>query len=397
MKSSRIARPQRRFRIAMDASSILKERTGVGIYTYNLVLHLAPRVQNQELIVWANGVRGSMPDKMDSRTLRARLRRTRIPGKLLLSYWRHFSYPTVETLLGKIDLFHSTNFFFHPHRRDTKTVATIHDLFFLTHPEMAERYGGGYFKEVLRKFSAGIDHFIAVSDWTKKDLMKHLDIPPERISVIHHGIDPLFLGPPGMDSAALLSRYGIDRPYFLSVGTIEPRKNYDFLIESFDSWRRQSNEDCLLVIAGGPGWGCENVYRRIEELRADEWVRMIGYVGQETLHSLYRNCRAVLLTTLYEGFCLPALEAMACGAPVVASDTSALREVLGDTGLFFPLNNREAFLGSMDAVFDQREDVATRVHSARERAKRFSWDKAADLTRQVYERVLEEAIVEHSD
>ena len=388
MIGSLSARQQGRFRIAMDASSILKERTGVGTYTYNLLLNLAPRLQDHDLIVWANALRGEMRDRSEFDKLDLTLKRTRIPGKLLLSTWKYFAFPRVESLLGKIDLFHSPNFFFHPHRAETKTIATIHDLFFLTHPDKAERYGGRYFKEVLGRYATEIDHFIAVSDWTKMDLIKHLEIPAEKITVIHHGIDPLFLGRPEMDSASLRADCRIDRPYFLSVGTIEPRKNYPFLIEAFDSWRRRSNQDCLLVIAGRPGWGGEPVYRTVEDLDAGEWIRMPGYVDSRTLHSLYCNCAGLLLTTLYEGFGLPALEAMACGVPVVASDTSALREVLGNAGFFFPVNSREAFLSRLDLLLDQREEVARRVDLGRERMKLFTWGKAADLTCQVYETVL---------
>lgn len=388
MIDSLFARRKGRSRIAMDASSILKERTGVGTYTYNLLLNLAPRLKDHDLIVWANALRGEMRDKSEFDKLNLTLKRTRIPGKLLLSSWKYFACPRVESLLGKIDLFHSPNFFFHPHRAETRTIATMHDLFFLTHPEKAERYGGRYFKEVLGKYTTEIDHFIAVSDWTKKDLIKHLEIPPEKITVIHHGIDPLFLGSPEMDPASLFADYRVDRPYFLSVGTIEPRKNYPFLIEAFDSWRRRSNQDPLLVIVGRPGWGVEPVYRTIEDLDAAEWIRMPGYVDPKTLHFLYCNCCGLLLTTLYEGFCLPALEAMACGVPVVASDTSALREVLGDAGLFFPVNSQEALLSRLDLLLDQQEEVARRVQSGRERVKLFTWAKAADLTHQVYETVL---------
>jgi glycosyltransferase involved in cell wall biosynthesis len=392
MNGSVPTRRKGRFRIAMDVSSILKERTGVGTYAYHLLLHMAPLLEDQELIAWANGFRGRWPDEMDRQSLQRILKRTRIPGKLLLSCWRRFAYPTVETLVGELDLFHSTNFFFHPHRRDTKTVATIHDLFFLAHPEMAERHGGRYFKDVLPEYSNQIDHFIAVSHWTKRDLMERLGVPAEKISVVPHGIDPLFLGAPETDFAVLSTRCRIDKPYFLSVGTIEPRKNYPFLIEAFDAWRSQSKQDCLLVIAGGPGWGFQNVYRRIEALGADEWVRMLGYMDPKSLHALYCNCRGVLLTTLYEGFCLPALEAMACGVPVVASDTSALREVMGGTGLLFPLNSTEAFVNRMDTILQQKEYVATRVRAARDRANRFTWNKAAELTYQVYEAVLGGAI-----
>ncbi len=377
-----------RYRIAVDASSILKERTGVGTYTYHLLRNLARRLQHHELIVWTNGLCGSTPPSNEFDTPDVMVKRTRLPGKMLLTCWKHLDYPRVETLLGKIDLFHSPNFFCHPHTNATRTVATIHDLFFLTHPEKAERYGGIYFREMLPRYAGRIDHFIAVSEWTKKDLIEHLSIPAERITVIHHGVDPRFLAPTEVNPRTLSAACRIDKPFFLSVGTVEPRKNYAFMIEAFDAWRKRTNRDCLLVIAGRPGWGLDRVRRTIEDLHAGEWVRMPGYVGTATLHALYVNCRGVLLSTLYEGFCLPALEAMACGAPVLAPDTSALREVLDDAALFFPPGDVEAFLDGIDTLLEQDGEGARRVRAGRERAGHFTWEKAAVLTCGVYEKVL---------
>jgi glycosyltransferase involved in cell wall biosynthesis len=382
------AHPHRRSRIAIDASSVLRERTGVGVYTYNLLLHLAPRLRDQALVAWVNGLLGERSVGEEFDRLPLTVKRTRIPGRLLLSLWRHVPHPTVECILGEVDLFHSPNFFCHPHRSDTKTVATIHDLYFLSHPETAHRYGGRYFRKALRRYSNRIDHFIAVSECTRRDLLEHLAVPPGKITVIHHGVDPIFLGQPKTGASGLAVSRSIDRPFFLSVGTIEPRKNHAFLIEALHAWRKQTGEDMLLVIAGRPGWGAERVERTVRELRAGQWVRMPGYVERDILHSLYCACRAVLLTPLYEGFGLPALEAMACGAPVLASDIPALREVLGGAGHFFPVNNREAFLACLDSLLDQREEREKRLQAGRLRAGGFTWDEAAERTCRVYERLL---------
>ncbi len=360
----------------------------MGMYTYHLLLHLAPRLRDHALVAWVNAPLGRRGVSEEFDRLPLTLKRTRIPGRLLLSLWRRVPHPTVESLLGRVDLFHSPNFFYHPHRSDTMTVATIHDLYFLSHPETAERYGGRYFRKALRRYANRIDHFIAVSECTRRDLIEQLDVPPDKITVIHHGLDPIFQGRPVTDASGLAPALRIDRPFFLSVGTIEPRKNHTFLIEALHAWRMQSGEDILLVIAGRRGWGAEGVARAVEKLHAEEWVRMTGYVDRETLHRLYCGCRAVILTPLYEGFGLPALEAMACGAPVLASDVPALREVLGGAGHFFPVDNREAFLTCLASLLDERGGTAKRVQAGRVRAGGFTWDKAAESTCRVYERLL---------
>ena len=375
-------------RIAMDASPILKDLTGIGTYTRGLLGALAPLAAGDSFTIWANGLRGRFPEGVDwAHSPGLIRRRTRIPGKLLLNWWRRFPRPTVEDLIGDIDLLHSVNFFFHPHRRGTRTVATIHDLFFLRHPDKAEKYGGKYFRDMLGKYVPEIDHFIAVSHATARDLEAHYGIGPDRLTVIHHGVDPAFFEAPPGPPAALSGKFGLDRPYFLSVGTIEPRKNYAFLIRAFDLWRRMSKKDHLLVIAGRRGWGFEDVERAINDLGAPPWLRMPGYVDRQDLRGLYHHCRGLLLATLLEGFCLPALEAMAAGAPVVAPDLPVLREVLGEAGLFFETGGTEAFLDRMTAL-SEGEEIAQRIREGRERAGTFTWEKAARSTWEVYQRVL---------
>ncbi len=376
-------------RIAMDASPILKELTGIGTYTHRLLEAMAPLAATDRFIVWTNGLRGCLPGGGDWAYSPGLIRkRTRIPGKLLLAWWRRFPRPTVEDLIGDIDLLHSPNFFFHPHRRGTRTVATIHDLFFLRHPEKAEKYGGKYFRDMLGEYAPEIDHFIAVSHATAHDLEAAYGIDADRITVIHHGVDPAFFECPEGFPAVLAGKFGLDRPYFLSVGTIEPRKNYAFLIRAFDRWRRMSKEDHLLVIAGRPGWGLEDVKRAIRDLGSPPWLRMPGYVDRRDLRGLYHHCRGLLLTTRLEGFCLPALESMAAGAPVVAPDLPVLREVLGDAGLFFEGGDVEAFLEGMTALSEREEEGAQRARRGRDRARTFTWEKAARSTWQVYRRVL---------
>ncbi len=376
-------------RIALDISSLLKESTGVGTYARGLLSALPSAAGGAEnVLLWANALRGPLPGAEAWRKAGFRLKRTRIPGRLLLAWWGRFSRPTVEDLLGEIDLFHSPNFFYHPHRPRTRTVATIHDLFFLGHPEQAERFGGRYFRKVLERHVPGIDHFIAVSEATARDLVAGYGADPGRVTVIHHGLDPAFLAPPAVSPEALVRKYGLERPYFLSVGTIEPRKNYPFLLRAFHLWRRASGRDDLLVIVGRRGWSWQEVDRTVEEIGAHGWLRFLGYVPRGDLPGLYRNARALVLATLWEGFCLPALEAMGSGIPVVAPGLPVLREVLGEAGLYFETNDTEAWLDRMGTLERDPEGISRRVAEGVRRARSFTWERAARATWEVYRTVL---------
>jgi glycosyltransferase involved in cell wall biosynthesis len=247
---------------------------------------------------------------------------------------------------------------------------TVHDATPWLHRDTISRgmryYYGPLYRQALRR-AAGI---VTVSAASRADLVAALGIQPEHIHVTHNGVTPIFFDarpPPGPRD-----------PYLLAVGTLEPRKNIPVLVEAFRRLRAEGR-DLQLVLVGRQGWAAA---LPLGELAP--WVRLTGSVPDAELAELYAGASCFVLPSLYEGFGLSLCEAMAAGAPAVASDIAALREVGGDTVAYAPPRAPEAFAARIREVLDGGPRVAERVARARERARGFSWDTSAQETMAVY-------------
>ena len=276
-----------------------------------------------------------------------------------------------------------------PIAHPARTVVTIHDLGYLHHPEAHTR-GARYYLEWSTRFNARqASHIIADSESTRRDLLHHYGVPAGRISVVYPGggtTDPSVVDPG--DLSRVKKRYGLPAKYLLYVGTIQPRKNLERLLEAY-ALLAQSNEgdDLGLVIAGKKGWLFEGIYRRATELGLGERVVFPGYVETNDLPALMSAATAFVLPSLYEGFSLPVLEAMSYGTPVICSNVSALPEVVGDAAwLVDPLNVGELAEAMRRVASDEklRGDLRQRGF---EQAARFSWDRCAREVLDVIEMV----------
>jgi glycosyltransferase involved in cell wall biosynthesis len=232
------------------------------------------------------------------------------------------------------------------------------------------------------------DRIIAVSENTKKDLIKFYGIMPEQVKVIYLGVDKNFSFVKKENDDGVLRRYNLKPGYILNVGTLEPRKNIVRLLEAYRLIAADLSRAPQLVIAGGKGWLSEDINKRIDSLGLKAKVILTGYVPDDDLPSLYRGAALFVYPSLYEGFGLPPLEAMASGVPVVSSNTSAIPEVVGKAGLLVdPCRTDEI----ARAVIMALEDVGLRDRMKNEglkRSGRFSWENTAKKTIALYEEVL---------
>jgi len=259
------------------------------------------------------------------------------------------------------------------------SVATVHDLGYLYFPD--EHGGmGRRARDWANRWSARqARRVIAVSGATRDDLVRAYGVPPVRIAIVHHGLDPVFRPVDEGERRRVRARYQLDRPYFLFVGTLQPRKNYERLLRAFDRFAI-GNPTHELVLIGGRGWQAGRLERALRAMRSRASVRVLGYVEDADLPPLYGGAVALAFPSLYEGFGLPALEAMGCGTPVLASNSSSLPEVVADAGLLVdPLD--------VDAIADGLSRLATDEPLRRElgvrgraRAASFTWERAAQET-----------------
>ena len=276
-----------------------------------------------------------------------------------------------------------------PIAHPARTVVTIHDLGYLHHPEAHTRWARWYLGWSTRFNARQASHIIADSESTRRDLLRHYGVPAERISVVYPGggtRDPSIVDPG--DLSRVRKRYGLPTRYLLFVGTIQPRKNLERLLEAYGLFVQSVDGDVPgLVIAGKKGWLFESIYRRAAELGLGDRVVFAGYVEASDLPALMGAATAFVLPSLYEGFSLPILEAMSCGTPVICSNVSALPEVAGDAALLVdPLNIAELSEAVRRVATDEklRDDLRQRGF---EHAARFSWDRCAREVLDVIEMV----------
>ncbi|PJF46609.1 MAG: glycosyltransferase family 1 protein [Candidatus Thermofonsia Clade 3 bacterium] len=302
----------------------------------------------------------------------------------------------VQLFSGPCDLYHATDFVLPPLRDGTPSVLTVHDLSFERDPDSAPPRLIPFLKRVVPDSARRATHIVADSHATARDLTALYGVPPEKITVIHSGVDGRFT--PYRDTlymqrrrAYVLKKYGIgDAPFILTVGTLQRRKNHLRLVQAFAKLiaARSGARTPLLVIAGGKGWLYDEVHAEVQRLGLGERVRFIGYVEDMDLPHLYRAAAAFAFPSTYEGFGLPPLEAMASGVPVVTSNVSSLPEVVGEAGLQVDPLDVDALARALEQALN--DEVWRRHCIARglARAAQFTWQRAAEQLLAVYERVL---------
>jgi glycosyltransferase involved in cell wall biosynthesis len=279
----------------------------------------------------------------------------------------------VETLTGPLDVFYSPDFVLPPTLRTTRTLLTVHDLSFLHYPEHFVPKLVRYLTQVVTHSVARADHVLADSEATRADLIAHLGTSPEEVEVLYSGVDPRFCPQPEPgETERIRARYGLDeRPYILSVGTVQPRKNYVRLIQACADLKAEAQ----LVIAGGWGWLYEKIVAEAE--KHPNRVRLLGFVDDADLPALYRNAALFVMPSLYEGFGLPVLEAMACGVPAICSDASSLPEVAGDAGLLVDPLDVGGLTAAMARALDDADLRRKMVARGIAQAAQFTWQKSA--------------------
>src|SRR5215212_8810788 len=377
--------------IGIDASRItVAERTGTEHYTFELLAALAQLDHQNRYTLYCNRPPAALPPLGPNFSLRhipfPRLwTHVRLSAELALHPPDVLLVPAHVLPLGVLL------------RRRMRTVVTIHDMGYMRFPESHTPAQRRYLRLSTRWSARTASQLIAISNTTRDDLVRYAGAPLNKISVVHHGVSPRFQPIEDHDLiAATQAKYGIRPPYFLYVGTIQPRKNLARLFEAFASATRDWGlgtgniapnpqspiTNPQLVIAGKHGWLTGEIERQSTQLFGPDssTVRFTGYIADEDLPALLSGALAFVFPSLYEGFGMPVLEAMACGTPVLASVTSALPEIAGDAALLIEPEDTSAVADGLarlasDAVL--RADLRAR---GLVRAAQFTWERCAEET-----------------
>ncbi|MGQ0645832.1 MAG: glycosyltransferase family 4 protein [Elusimicrobiota bacterium] len=356
-------------RIGLDAQTLGRRRTGDETYWRNLLREFAAlEADNSYRVYYTDPAAApflrSLPARMEARKMAVRTPFLRVP----LAYaW--------EMMREPVDVFH-TQYVGVP-ANGARLVLTVHDLSFEFYPQ-AFPWNRAMALRLTRWSARRADAVLAVSESTKRDLMRMYGVPEERVHVVPNAADPVFF--PCRDAAEIRrvkTRYGLDGRYFIAVGALHPRKNLGRLLDAYQSLRSLPGFRHQLALVGEPAWG--------PALKRRAGVVFTGHVGPDDLRALYGGASALVYPSLYEGFGLPPLEAMACGAPAIVSNSSSLPEVCGDAAVYVdPMDAGDIRRAMLEVARGPDLRRAMRERGLR-RAARFSWRETARKTLRVYE------------
>lgn len=293
---------------------------------------------------------------------------------------------------GKREITHFCNYVI-PFGVRGKKVVTIHDLAFREYPQTIRTRTMMMLKMNLRKTLKRADAIAVDSAFTKSELAKYYNVPEGKIYVVPCGIDKEKYEKKRSVNP-VKEKFGIDGEYFLYLGTLEPRKNIVRLIKAYDEFRKENEKDILpdLVIAGGKGWMYDEIYEIVNKKHLEKWIIFTDYVSEEEKIALMQGALAFCFPSLYEGFGLPPMEAMACGTPVITSCTSSLDEVAGEAALKVNPESVQQIASALTKMHREEDIRQKLIEKGRKQAAKYTWENASDALYKVFENVLENEV-----
>lgn len=371
-------------RIGIDYTAAIHQTAGIGRTVRELVRALADH-HADSIRLFVAGARGlDLPAPRPGCVYALSLLSERTHARL----WHRLRLPLpVELWAGRLDLFHAADFALPPTLPGARAVVTVHDLAFERHPQDTMPGMLRYLRAVVPRSVRRADHVIADSEATRRDLLDLYGAPPDKVSVVYPGVEARFNPTPREgEQAALRAKYNLPvAPIVLAVGTMQPRKNHLRLVQAF----AQAAGDAVLVIAGGRGWGYDAVHAEVARLGLQSRVIFPGYIDDADLPALYRAAVVFAYPSLYEGFGLPVLEALACGVPVITSNVSSLPEVTGpDAALLVDPLDVDGLAAAIARLLGDADLRANLRERGLERAAAFTWARAAAQTWAIYSALL---------
>ncbi len=349
-------------RIGIDISQIIYQGTGVARYTAKLVEYLLKIDKENDYVLFFSSLRR----KLNENFSRAEIKKFGLPPSLLDILWNRFHIFPIENFIGKIDIFHCSDWT-QPPVKKTRLVTTVHDLTpwkypQTLHPKIVETH-----KRRMRWVKKEADLIIADSYSTKEDLIKIIGIPKKKIKVIYLGVEEN-----KAEGESL-----VEGDYILTVGTREPRKNLKRLINAFRVVIKK-NKNVKLVIAGKYGWGNKQLNFKNEQ------INILGFVPEETLKLLYKHAKVFVYPSLYEGFGLPILEAMAASCPVITSNLSSLPELAGKAAILIDPLSTNSITRAIEKVLEKKDLRTKLIKEGKTQVKKFTWRQTAENTLKAY-------------
>lgn len=307
-----------------------------------------------------------------------------LPGAVMQKMWHHLRFPPFDWFAGRADVFHFTNFTDRPLAHG-KSVVSVHDMSFERYPQFAEDKNLRYLRAGMKRTVESADAIITISDFSRREIEELLPAARGKVHVTHLGISADFTRATDAEIADVRKQLGLVRPFLMMLGTVEPRKNLEFLVDVFE---RVAERGIDLVVAGAKGWKSGPILEKFASTRFPGQLHYLEFVPDGKLAALYSAAELFVMPSHYEGFGFSPLEAMACGTPVLSSSGGSLPEVLGDAAHVMNGFDADEWAGQVCAIVDDGEFRARLVRMGIERAAQFRWSDTARRTLDIYRKVL---------
>jgi len=368
-------------RIGINTSKACDVHTGVGRYTFNLRKSILKMNGKYDCHFYEPGNAGnaSMADGLEVQSNKPV---PSIHNNVLRILWEQIMLP-IYSRKDSLDLFHYTDHALSLFQSARLVIITVHDIAYIRFPNLMNKSRQNYKKRILRISIENADTIVADSLSTKRDIVEYYGTNEEKIRVVHLGVESRFRPISNVEEYRLKNK--LPSKMILNVGTLEPRKNVVSLIKAFEKLKQKGCKDYKLVIAGEKGWLYKQIFKEVEHSDLKNEIMFLGVVKDEDLPMLYNCADIFVYPSLYEGFGLPPLEAMACGIPVITSNTSSLPEVIGDAGLMVDPTDVTSLCENMYNLLKDRKLWYHMSSKGLERSKLFSWDNTAKQILKIYD------------
>lgn len=372
-------------RIGLDITVLNdQEKTGIAVYTYNLIEALLNKNKKNQFILFAFSAL-STHDNLSNLPFKnypfVEVKIIKIPSRVFSTVfltWQKLNWPPIENFIGNVDIFHSFNFYLPPQDKG-KVIATVFDMTPILFADWHLKKTVQLEKVRLDGIAKHADLVITISENSKKDFLKFY--PKKKVEVIYPAVSKKFLSA-GADPR-ILDKYGLKPGYILSVGTLEPRKNIHGLIKAY----LKKKFDVPLIIVGGKGWKAE----QINDLsKKSDKIKILGFVEDNDLPTIYKGSLMFVYPSFYEGFGIPVLEAMNCGVPVITSNTSSLPEVGGKAAIYVHPKNTDEIAKAMQSAKGSEGIRVRMIKQGLQEAKKFSYEESAKRLISLYQNLKQE-------
>lgn len=361
------------------SSSLSYRRAGIHHYINQLLNHLPAGGDEFKFSVYCND--GS--DLALNRSFSLMTSRWPTSRRFARILWEQLVWP-LAAARQQVDLLHSMGFVT-PVFTGRDTIVTVYDLSFIHYPDRFPAIQRAYLTSQTERSCRQARRIVTISESGRRDVHDIFNIPLDQIDVVYPGVDATFSPRSASEIESFRRKQNLDHPYILHVGTLQPRKRIPTLIEAFSQIK---NDDLELILVGGKGWFYDDIFTRVQELGLQDRVRFTGYVPDTDLPLWYNGAAMMVLPSEYEGFGMPVAQAMACGTPVIAADTSAIPEVTGEAGLLFNLDDVAALSIHIASVLDEPQIRATMREEGLAQARKFTWERTGQEMIKVYRKTL---------